>query len=168
MPDGVSLWGRILPHHRKTKSSLSSNLMFAIKLLHAKIPVWNYRGSFLLQEMHILRSTIFLGFLNCYLKNTGSLEVVWFLKVALAACLLQYCNNSKKNFNELKKNLSQMYGIARSLVKRADLNIGYRLIELEAGSCTASLCYWKICKGIICDTWVMVLLYKLCWGRKYL
>lgn len=53
-------------------------------------------------------------------------------------------------------------------VKRADLNIGYRLIQLEAESCTASLCYWKICKGIICDTWVMVLLYKLCWGRKYL
>lgn len=144
--------------------------MFAIKLLHAKMSVWNYPGSFLLQEMHILRSTVFLGFLNSYLKNTGSLEVVWFLKVAVAACLLQYCNNSKKNFNELRKTFlrcMELLGLSFS-VKRADLNIGYRLIELEAGSCTASLCYWKICKGIICDTWVMVLLYKLCWGRKYL
>lgn len=49
-----------------------------------------------------------------------------------------------------------------------DLNIGYTLIHLEAEFCTVGLCYWKIHKGIICDIWVMVLLFKMCWGRKYL
>lgn len=120
--------------------------------------------------MHILRSRIFLGFLKSYLKNAGSLGVVWFLKVAVAACLWQYCNNSKKNFGVLRKTFfkcMELSGISFS-VERAGLNIGYRLMELEAESCTASLCYWKTCEGITGDTWVMVLLYKLCWGRKYL
>lgn len=122
------------------------------------------------EKMHILRSRLFLGFFNSYLKNTGSLEGNWFLKVAIAACLSQYCNNSKKNFSELRKTFfkcMELSGLSFS-VKRADLNIGFRLMQLEAESCTASLCYWKICKGIICDTWVMILFYKLCWGRMYL
>lgn len=53
-------------------------------------------------------------------------------------------------------------------VKRGDLNIGYRLIQLEAEFCTASLYYCEVHDGIICDILVIVLLFKMFWGRKYL
>jgi len=51
-------------------------------------------------------------------------------------------------------------------VKRGDLSVGYGVIQLEWH--VLSLCYWKIHEGTTCDIWVMVLLFKLCWGRKCL
>lgn len=144
--------------------------MFAIKLLQNKDANMKLSSFLFTAKMHILRSRLFLVFFNSCLKNTGTLEGNWLLEVAIAACLSKYCNNSKKNFSELRKTFfkcTELLGLSFS-VKTADLNTEFRLMQLEAESCTASLCYWKICKGIIGDTWVMVLLYKLCWGRKYL
>lgn len=102
-----------------------------------------------------------LLFFNSSLKNTGSLEGSRFLKIATAPYPSQYCKNFKKNFSVLRMffKYMELSGLSFS-VKRGDLNIGYRLIQLEAEFCTASLYYFEVHERIICDISVMVLLWK--------
>lgn len=136
--------------------------------LHSK-DAWIYPGVFWLQKcMFWSPSPSLPPFLSypLLLQNIRNLEGN---KVAIASFRSPNCNNFKKRFGEsriifFKCTESQVFFSLH--LQKEGLNIGYRLIQLEAEFCTASLCYWKIREDIICDICVMVLLFKMCWRRN--